>query len=73
MALSKCPKCEKSSFELKELDPTGSNYKFNAIQCAFCGTVVGITDFYNNGAQLKRLSKAVQQIAVKLGVAVDLK
>jgi uncharacterized Zn finger protein len=49
MAVSTCVKCgEKDQFEvvLKESIP-GTNYKLAFVQCARCGGVVGVLDYYN--------------------------
>lgn len=61
MAKSRCPKCEASKFEIIENVPTGSAYKFMFIQCSSCGTVVGVTEYFNAGALLHKIMK-------KLGV-----
>jgi len=77
MAMSSCPKCQGHTFDLVTAEPRGSNYKQNFIQCSQCGTVVGVTDFYDSGVQLrvqdqkietiqsslKKLERAVGQIA----------
>lgn len=49
MARSNCMKCGDPRFELKEMSPTGSNYKFQAIQCVACGSIAGIVDWYPVG------------------------
>ena len=49
MAVSTCIKCgEENQFEvvLKESIP-GANYKLAFVQCARCGGVVGVLDYYN--------------------------
>jgi len=61
MAISTCPKCSNSTFEMKEYSPRGSDFKYSFIQCDACGAVVGVTDFYNIGGMLETLAK-------KLGV-----
>jgi hypothetical protein len=63
MATSTCVKCEGKRFEIKEVSPNGATFKYYFIQCASCGGVVGVTDFYNIGAALKKL-------ATKLGVSL---
>ena len=54
MATSKCPHCDNRTFELKEITPRNSNYKYNVLQCASCGSVLGVTDYFNIGALLKK-------------------
>jgi predicted nucleic-acid-binding Zn-ribbon protein len=63
MAISTCVKCDGKRFEVKEASLTGSNFKYYFVQCASCGGVVGVTEFYNIGALLKK-------VASKLGVSV---
>ncbi|HGH4615002.1 TPA: hypothetical protein ACJIWM_000731 [Enterobacter bugandensis] len=61
MALTTCPKCTSTRFELKETAVTGSRYKVLFIQCSSCGAAVGVQDYYNIGELLTRICK-------KLGV-----
>ena len=42
MAISKCPKCECTRFELKEANINGSAYRMYFVQCSSCGAVVGV-------------------------------
>lgn len=63
MATSSCPKCGNHSFELKENFPDGSKFKVNFIQCRSCGTVVGLTDYYNVPSLLEKIA---EKIGVKL-------
>lgn len=72
MALSTCPKCNSTSFEVKEHEPRNSKFKLNFVQCASCGAVVGARDFYNTGAMLLQQNRAIERIAAALHVAVDL-
>jgi excinuclease UvrABC ATPase subunit len=61
MAYSKCIKCDSTFFEVREAEPRGSNFKMMFIQCASCGGVVGVADYFNTYAILEKL-------ASKLGV-----
>ncbi len=62
MATSKCIKCDSTRFELVVKDGiSGSKYKFCFIQCASCGGVVGVTEYFNIGVGLDK-------IATKLGI-----
>jgi hypothetical protein len=56
MAQPMCPKCERKIFEIKELSPKNSKWKYNFVQCATCGCVVGVVDYYNLGALIHRLA-----------------
>jgi predicted nucleic-acid-binding Zn-ribbon protein len=53
MAMSSCPKCGENRFELAENSPAGSKFKFMFVQCAGCGTVLGVLDYYNVGDMLQ--------------------
>ncbi len=62
MAMSTCVKCGGTRFELVEHSPAMSKFKVNFIQCASCGGVVGVTDYWNTGEQLNKVLR-------KLGIA----
>ncbi len=64
MATSCCPRseCGNSRFEMREIEPKGSRFKYHAIQCAMCGSVVGVVDFSNTGAQIEGLEEEVKRI-----------
>lgn len=53
MASSSCPKCDFKFFEVVENEPANGKYKYVFTQCAKCGTVVGVNEFYNIGALIK--------------------
>lgn len=54
MTVSTCPRCERTSFEIKEVAPTGSSFKMNFVQCKSCGTPVGVVDFHNTYAIIQK-------------------
>ncbi len=62
MAISTCIKCGGMLFEIKEAEPRDSQFKLIFIQCAMCGGVVGVIDFYNLGSELQLIKK-------KLGIS----
>ena len=72
MASSSCPKCGNHTFEMQVVEPHGSNYKLNFVQCASCGAVVGVLDYFNVGARLAKQDEALKKIAQKIGVFIDL-
>lgn len=72
MAISTCVKCNNSFFDLKQAEPSGSAYKLFFVQCSKCGGVVGIQEYYNNGAVLENHGKALKAIASKVGAHVEL-
>ena len=47
MATSRCAKCEGTSFEAVRADLKGTRFGYMLVQCAGCGTVVGVMDAYN--------------------------
>lgn len=55
--MPKCPNCQSSGFTMMEITPVGSNFKYNAICCISCQSVVGIVDFYNTASLLETLAK----------------
>ena len=61
MAQSKCPRCEHSTFEMKDAAPSGGNFKVTFVQCGSCGTVVGVMDSVN-------VPVLIEKLAQKLGV-----
>ena len=61
MAKSKCPRCESTDFEMEKAEPKGSRFKMMFIQCASCGAVVGVTDYFD-------ISALLDQIARRLGI-----
>lgn len=72
MAMSKCASCGNSSFEVQENTPAHSNYKLIFVQCAKCGAVVGVQDYYNIGNETYKIREALKKIAGRVGVSVDL-
>lgn len=64
MATSQCSKCGCTSFEMVSAKIKGSAFNFYFIQCSSCGTVVGITEYYNIGERLNKLAK-------KLNITID--
>jgi hypothetical protein len=53
---TKCPKCEGTDFEVVNETPINSNYELMFIRCVNCKTAVGILDYYNVGALIKKLA-----------------
>jgi hypothetical protein len=44
MAVSTCIKCQGHSFELALFTPLGESNKLTMVQCAICGTPIGVID-----------------------------
>ena len=72
MARSTCPKCENTTFEMVENSPRNSQFKVMFIQCASCGAVIGVADYYNIGNQNVKTQEAIKKIARQLNIHVDL-
>jgi len=70
--MSTCPKCSKHEFEIVEANPAKATEPVSFVQCADCGTVVGVLEQHPVGGLVLRLSTAVKKIAEKLGVPVNL-
>ena len=50
MAISTCIKCDGHSFELALFTPLGESNKLTMVQCANCGTPVGVIDSASRAA-----------------------
>lgn len=59
---TKCPKCERTTFELVEDAPAKSGYKMWYLRCSSCHTFLQALDYYNVNVQLDDIKK-------KLGIS----
>jgi hypothetical protein len=50
MAVSTCIKCDGHSFELALFTPLGESHKLTMVQCANCGTPIGVADAASRAA-----------------------
>lgn len=66
MATSTCQKCGGTEFEGKEHTPIECNYKYVFIQCASCGAVVGVVNFYHNEQLIHDLANNLDEIKNKI-------
>ena len=71
MAATTCVKCGSTSFELKETAVTHAIYRLYFIQCGNCGGAIGVQEYYNAGALLKRIEGLVKKIAAVLKVQTE--
>jgi uncharacterized Zn finger protein len=62
VARSTCVRCGNQRFEVVENEPDKARFKLMFVQCAKCGSVVGVTEYFNIGSLLNRMAE-------KLGVA----
>ena len=53
---SKCPVCSSTEYEAVNETPLNSNYELIFIRCTTCLAVVGVRDYYNVGALVKKLA-----------------
>ncbi len=65
MAVSTCIKCGGHGVELSLLTPIGESRKLTLVQCAQCGTPVGLVDS-GTGPQIEALRREVAAIDEKL-------
>jgi hypothetical protein len=66
MATSTCVKCGGHLFELVETLPADTANKLLLLQCAACGTPVGIHDGQDNSAVLTKLTVAIAQLKAQV-------
>jgi len=57
MANSTCVKCGGHNFEVCAVEPAGQRHRYNLVQCASCGTPIGVLDPISTTAQLDELTK----------------
>jgi hypothetical protein len=63
MAVSTCIKCDGHSFELALFTPLGESHKLTMVQCANCGTPVGVLDAASRAA--------IEALQAKVGTIDD--
>lgn len=66
--MPKCPKegCTGMTFIMKEFTPINSRFKYNAICCFVCDSIVGVVEYYNVGAEVVSLKDTISKIAEKV-------
>ena len=64
MAVTECPKCGAADFEMEEAVIANAVFKMNFVQCAACGTPVGVTDYDD---PVETLTPVIQQQSEKIG------
>lgn len=52
---TKCPKCEKSGFEVVEDIPNNSNFRKNYLRCMHCKTFLAMSYFNNTNVLIEKL------------------
>ena len=72
MALSKCPSCDHRMFEMVENEPYKSNFKYMFIQCSKCGSVVGLTEYFNVGKLVKDQQNSIDSLKKQVSYLTSL-
>ncbi|MDP2720834.1 MAG: hypothetical protein Q8O75_02740, partial [bacterium] len=60
--MSKCAKCNSTSFKIQEKEPTGSRFKLLFVQCSMCGVPIGVVEYHNTGSLIQNLEKKINQL-----------
>ena len=63
MANSTCAKCGGHSFEICLSELAGDRYRRNLVQCASCGTPIGVLEGPTTAAQLEELKTQIKTMA----------
>jgi hypothetical protein len=73
MAVSTCIKCDGHSFELAMFTPLGESHKLTMVQCANCGTPVGVLDTASRAAieELKNKTAAIDEGLTRVAKALN--
>jgi predicted nucleic-acid-binding Zn-ribbon protein len=71
MATTTCLKCGNTSFELKETPVAHAIYRLYFVQCGKCGCAIGVQEYFNVGALIKRIESSVRKIAAALKVQIE--
>ncbi|GAK56198.1 hypothetical protein U27_03160 [Candidatus Vecturithrix granuli] len=69
MSQSKCAKCGHSTFEMVENTPERSQFPVMFIQCAQCGTVIGVQPNENIPALLHFIKGMLVEMMQKSGLS----
>jgi len=59
MATSKWPKCDSTTFEMKDSIPSGASHPFVFVQCSRCGAVIGVLEQQNISTLIRKLATAL--------------
>ncbi|MEK3867665.1 hypothetical protein MHH60_29805 [Paenibacillus sp. FSL H7-0716] len=68
MALSKCGSCGATGrWEITEVSPTRSRFKFFFVQCSNCGVPVGVVDYNHNSSEHDRILEGIAENKKEVG------
>lgn len=59
---TKCAKCGGGFFELQTIEPSGSNFKINVIQCSSCGAPIGLVDYYDTHSSIEKTNQKIERL-----------
>lgn len=59
MALPTCPKCNNHLFTFQEMEPSGTNHKYQALTCSSCGCIITIIPFMHTNDQIRAVGDAL--------------
>jgi phage FluMu protein Com len=65
---TKCPKCDKTSFELVEDFPSKAAFKMQYIRCSSCNTFLQALSYLNTNALIETLQADIEKLKKKMGV-----
>lgn len=68
MAMSRCPHCESTTFEVTTQEPYHSNYKLVFVQCSRCGAPFSAQPYFNEFDKLVQIEERIKGIEAKLGI-----
>jgi len=69
MMQSICPVCQNTTFEVVENTPQGSRYKVMFIQCAKCGSVLGVQPYEYIPLLVHKVQKMLLEIMKRMGMS----
>ncbi len=79
MAISKCPHCTGTHFELTTVEARDARYKHHFIQCTNCGAPFSVVDYQNpsvlldeQAAVLQRIERSVRDLDQRLSTIEQL-
>jgi hypothetical protein len=55
MANTTCAKCGGQNFEVNAIVPAGQHFRHNVVQCAACGTAIGVLDPLDTAKHIEEL------------------
>jgi hypothetical protein len=67
-SLTKCPKCDKTIFELVEDFPLNSRVKFWYMRCHSCRTFLYASPYQDTNTLISSLQADIDKLKAKLGV-----